>query len=80
MFNRIKDSINSIPEEIPDQEIQQATNFDEFIKSNISTVVKTQTQDETPPIKATNMHETEFPEIAEELTQIDKLSNSEYKK
>ena len=31
------------------------------------------------PIKVTNVHDTEFPENAEELTQHDKLQNSEHK-
>ena len=32
-----------------------------------------------PPINVTNVHETEFVEGAEELTQHDKLQNSEHK-
>ena len=80
ILKRIKDSIDSIDDETTtEQEIEQAPTFDELKKPGNSTVVKTQTQRDMTPIKVTNLHETEFPENATELTQIDKLQNSEKK-
>ena len=79
MLNRIKNNIDSIHEETTDKENEKAPTFDQLKKSSNASLVKTKTQEETPPIKATNVHETEFPENAEELTQHDKLKNSEHK-
>ena len=76
MLNKIKDNIDSIPEDTTDKENEQAPFFDESIKPANAAVEPSKTQEKEPTIKVTNVHETEFLEGAEELTQHAKLLNS----
>ena len=69
-LNKIKDIIDSIPDDITDKEIDQAPIFDELIKSANAAVEPTQ---EMPTINVTNLHKTEFLEGGKELTQHAKI-------
>ena len=77
LHNKIKDIIDSNPNDTTDKGIEKEPIFNESMKqSNTATVEPNQ---DIPLIKATNAHETEILKGADELTQNAKLQNLENK-